>query len=96
MREKKLTLGNKEYTFKPLTWERYPDLFTLFSKFEGVNEKDIAKSMDKDTIKTIMELELDMFKRSHPEIKEDDMKEIIQEHMFDLLPVLVEINFKKN
>ena len=83
----------KDYVLKPLKWDDFPKLYGLVSKFNGTKEEDIISKLGENEIKVLMELELKMFIESYPHLKEDDLKPIIQENLFDLLGILVELNF---
>lgn len=95
MKEEKITLDGKEYILKPLDWKHYPKLFTLMSKFEGVDDKNFMSALDEKTMESLMDLELHTFKLSHPEIREDELKQIVMHNIFEILPVMVELNFNK-
>jgi hypothetical protein len=85
----------REFVFKPLNWEHFPKLFTIASKFQNTDEKEMLSKLDEKLIKDVMELELTMFKISYPEMKEEDIKDIILQNMFELMTVLFEINLAK-
>jgi hypothetical protein len=101
MKTEKVTLTvngqEKEFTFNPLAWEDYPKLMGMMSKLnlkKGQEDK-LLDNLDEPTMAKLMDLEYKMFKKSYPELKENEIKQIIIENVFTLLTPLVTVNIGK-
>ena len=94
-----LKVDGEEKTFKmnALSWDDFPKLMDLLSKLnvKGEKEEDILKSLDENNMTKLMDLEYKMFKKSYPEMTEQEVKDIILENVFVLLDPLVSVNFTK-
>lgn len=82
----------REFTFKPVNWEHFPKIFTLATRFQNLKENEILSVMDEKTLSSLMEMELLMFKNSYPEMKEQDIKNIIMDNVFEIMGVLFTVN----
>jgi hypothetical protein len=87
----------KEYSFNSLSWADYPKLMGVVSKlnFKKGEENNFLEQLDEATVTKLMDLELKMFQKSYPNLKENDIKEIIIENVFALLEPLITVNIGK-
>lgn len=88
------------FTFKPLPFAKYPELYDALSglsKLEDISdEKSLFNKVDSDIIQKLIELEKAMVKKSYPDKDEAEIESFVQSNVFDLIEPLVESNFKKN
>jgi hypothetical protein len=84
--DKVITIGEDTFNIPPLPMEYLPDLMELAGKFSG-DEKELAKNMDKDTIKRVIEL-IKVSLAKSPDIETSD-KEVLDSFIARNFPQLL-------
>ena len=89
--------GDKDvFVLQPLPYKFLADLFSMFTKFSGLDEKmsneDLMKRFDKETVSGMTELIMATLKRSYPDVPEDKLGSFCSAHFMDLFQAVVEVN----
>lgn len=91
--------GNEQvFTFKPLPFATYPRVYDLMSKFselDAEDEKSFMKVLDKDTMKDLMEIELEMVQNSYPDMDKAKAEHFVISNAFQLIDTIVQLTFKQ-
>ena len=111
VKERELRLTTAEgvedvFVISPLPFMRMGDLFQVLKKMtalEGMDKlenveqaKKILDMLDKDTITLIQGLCLDAMKISYPNEKEELLKKFVSANLFELFPIVLEMNALSN
>ncbi len=87
------------FTLKPLPYKYLPKIFKLLNslkdmdKIEGKEDASkLFEILDEETISLIQELELETFKRSYPEEDVKVLEDFIMSNLFEIMPIIFEIN----
>lgn len=91
---------------KPLATRYLPKLFKILKKFneqnmEGITEAEATNIMidsfaESDVLIHLTELLTETVKKSYPDMDPVTIDEFVGANMFQLLPLMIEVNFKKN
>lgn len=94
--------GEKDvFTIHPLPFKQLPKVFKLLESFKGFETTDDSKEMEledffktfkPETIGLIQELVLDSLIVSYPDAEVKDLEGFAQSNLFNLLPVVIEVN----
>lgn len=86
------------FTFKPLPFATYPrvyDLLTKFSELDADDDKAFMKALDKDTMRDLMDIELEMVMGSYPDMDKSKAERFVISNTFSLIETLVSLTFKQ-
>ena len=91
--------GNEQvFTFKPLPFSTYPAVYDLLNKFSDMDaddDKAFMKVLDKETMKDLMEIELEMVQISYPDMDKGKAERFVIGNAFQLVDALVQLTFKQ-
>lgn len=106
----KKSIYTKDFTFNnldgqvetikllPLTGKHLPAIFRISKRFQKLPKDStpdqVMELMDDSVITDISEICKATLKRSLPNATEDDLDSFSTQYMFDLLPIITELNFK--
>ena len=88
------------FTFKPLPFSRFPEVFEVVKELQGLSKKatsteEMFQYFTSEFIEKLAELEVAMVKRSYPEMDDDKVQGFVQSNLFDLVEPLVQTSFKQ-
>lgn len=101
-KEFKIDNNGKEETIllKPLPLSNIPNLFKIMNEIQKHTiDKQVdvlgVLSSDKDTTLLIMDVIKATVKKSYPELEDNLVDEFVAVNMFQLLPLVIEVNFRQ-
>lgn len=88
------------FTFKPLPFNRFPEVFEVVKKLQNISKKagnteEMFQYFTPEFITEVSDLEVAMVKRSYPEMDDDKVQGFVQSNLFDLIEPLVQTSFKQ-
>jgi hypothetical protein len=84
---------------KPLPVANIPELFKIVAEIQrfttaGTTDVLSVLSSDADTAKLIVNVVRASVKKSYPEMSDDVLDDFVSMNMFQLLPLVIEVNFR--
>ena len=77
---------------EPIFGDKAPEFFAIMSKLSGMDEKDIAKSMDREAGEMITALIKYVLEKSMPEANETEINEFVNIYYLQLFEKIMEMN----